>query len=134
MKLKKAEICVLTVTLLFLALTFGYRLGRNRGAAAFSVRTSEETELQVLPAAEPERSAARAVPPADAETPVALVNINSADAEELCTLNGIGETLAARIIAYREESGGFTCIEDITKVSGIGSSTFEKLRSRITVD
>ena len=134
MKLKKAEICVLTVTLLFLALTFGYRLGRSRGEAPFAVRTSAETELQVLPAAEPETGTVRAMPTTGTEAPTELVNINTADAEELCTLNGIGETLAARIIAYREENGNFTCIEDITKVSGIGSGTFEKLRSSIAVD
>ena len=124
MKLKKSELWVLAATLLFLALTVGFQLGRSRTPAAFSVRTAAE----YTPA--PETRASYSVP----EITEAPVNINTADREELCSLSGIGETLAERIIAYRDETGGFTAIEEITKVSGIGSSTFEKLRDRITVD
>lgn len=124
MKLKKAERWVLAATLLFLALSLGFHLGQRRSPAAFSVRTAAEA-----PAATPELRAALPEPEAE-ET----VNLNTADALRLCTLPGIGTTLAERIIAYREENGPFERIEDITKVSGIGSSTFDKLRSRITVD
>ena len=62
-----------------------------------------------------------------------LVNINTADAAVLQTLPGIGESRAAAIIAYREQNGAFTCIEDIMKVSGIKQAAFEKLKDRITV-
>ena len=127
MKLRKAEIWVLAATLLFLALTIGFHLGRSRTPAAFSVRTAvESTAAPQLTAAE---EALRSLP-----EEMQPVNINTAGKDALCTLSGIGETLAERIIAYREENGDFAAIEDITKVSGIGSSTFEKLRSRITVD
>ena len=61
------------------------------------------------------------------------VNINTASADELKTLPGIGDKKAADIIAYREESGKFNHIEDITKVSGIGSASFEKLKELIEV-
>lgn len=61
-----------------------------------------------------------------------LININTASAEELDSLPGIGPTLAQRIIAYREENGPFQTIEDIVNVSGIGSSTFENIKDLIT--
>lgn len=62
-----------------------------------------------------------------------LVDINTADVAALTTLPGIGESKAAAIIAYRQENGGFKRTEDITNVSGIGDSTYERLRSLITV-
>ena len=61
------------------------------------------------------------------------ININTATAEQLETLNGIGESLAAAIIAYREENGNFSSIEDIKNVSGIGDSKFEKIKDYISV-
>lgn len=64
----------------------------------------------------------------------ALVNINTAGKEELMTLKGIGESLADAIIEYRQSSGGFSSIEDLMQVSGIGETSFEKLRPYITVD
>ena len=62
-----------------------------------------------------------------------LVNINTANKEELCKLPGIGENKAKLIIEYREKHK-FTKIEDITKVSGIGKKIFEKIKNEITVD
>ncbi len=62
-----------------------------------------------------------------------LVNINTADESTLCTLPGIGSLKAASIIAYREQNGGFTSIEDILQVDGIKSGTYNKLKDKITV-
>lgn len=62
-----------------------------------------------------------------------LVNINTAGAALLCTLPGIGEAKAADIIAYREVHGGFASCEDIMKVPGIKTNTYEKIRDKITV-
>lgn len=61
------------------------------------------------------------------------INLNTATAQELMTLSGIGEAKAADIIAYREEHGGFETIEDIMKISGIKEAVFEKIRDQITV-
>lgn len=61
------------------------------------------------------------------------VDINTADAVLLQTLNGIGEKKAALIIAYREENGSFQTIEEIMEVSGIGEKTFEGFKNLITV-
>ncbi len=61
------------------------------------------------------------------------VDINTADAVLLQTLNGIGEKKAALIIAYREENGSFQTIEEIMEVSGISEKTFEGFENLITV-
>ena len=63
-----------------------------------------------------------------------LVNINTADAEMLKTLPGTGDAKAADIIAYREEHGAFSSIEDIKNVSGIGESIYNRISSGITVN
>ena len=62
-----------------------------------------------------------------------LVNLNTADAATLETLNGIGESLAAAIVQYRTEHGPFTSVDQLDQVSGIGPATLEKLRPYVTV-
>lgn len=62
-----------------------------------------------------------------------LVNINTADLSLLQTLNGIGPSLAERIIAYRTAHGPFATIEDIMQVSGIKEAVFAKIKDSITV-
>lgn len=62
-----------------------------------------------------------------------LVNINTADADALMSLPGIGEVKAAAIIAYRESYGPFTSIETLLNVKGIGQATLEGLREHITL-
>lgn len=61
------------------------------------------------------------------------VNLNTGLREELLTLPGVGEVMADRIIAYREEIGLFTCVEDLLNVKGIGEKMLEKLRDLVTV-
>ena len=61
------------------------------------------------------------------------ININEADKEALMTLNGIGDSKAENILAYREENGLFKSIEDIKNVSGIGEATFNNLKDSIVV-
>lgn len=62
-----------------------------------------------------------------------LVDLNTATAAELMTLPGIGETRAQAILAYREQNGRFSSIEEIMQVNGIKEGSFEKLRDYITV-
>lgn len=61
------------------------------------------------------------------------IDINSADAAELIKLHGIGEVLANEIISYREHSGGFSNIEEIMNVKGIGEGIFSDIRDNIYV-
>ncbi len=62
-----------------------------------------------------------------------LVDINAADVNRLTDLPGIGEKVAARIVAYRKENGRFQKIEEIMNVRGIGEKTFVKLQKHLTV-
>ena len=61
-----------------------------------------------------------------------LVNINTADAERLATLKGIGPALAQRIIEYREQNGAFKSIDEIKNVRGIGEKNFSAFKDKIT--
>ena len=63
-----------------------------------------------------------------------LVNINTADKEELMTLPGIGEAKALAIIAWRTEHGSFQSTEEIMQVSGIKESAYEKIKLLITTE
>ncbi len=68
----------------------------------------------------------------DSKTP-AIINLNSATALELEALPGIGPTLAAAIIAERDASGGFTTVEDLRSVHGIGDSRFADISELVMV-
>lgn len=61
-----------------------------------------------------------------------MININTANAEELMKLKGVGEKTAEKIIEYREQCP-FESIEDIMNVSGIGEKKFEDIRNMICV-
>lgn len=59
------------------------------------------------------------------------ISINTADANTLCQLDGIGPATAQKIIDYRNEHGLFQSLEELMNVKGIGQSRFEKIRDRI---
>ncbi len=61
------------------------------------------------------------------------INLNEATATELEELPRIGPAMAARIVAWREENGRFTSVEDLLAVTGIGAKTLEGLRELVTV-
>lgn len=60
------------------------------------------------------------------------IDLNTATKEQLMTLSGIGEVKAAAIIAYRQEKGTFSSIDELKNISGIGEKTFEKIKQFIT--
>ncbi len=62
------------------------------------------------------------------------ININTANKETLCLLDGIGETLAENIIAYREENGYFETKEELLNVHRIGEKTLDKIANYICVE
>jgi len=84
----------------------------------------EPDYIEVAATPEPENTYAVAV----------KININTATAEELQALSGIGAVLAERIIAYREEYGGFADIEEIKEVSGIGDKLFDSIKDFICAE
>jgi len=86
--------------------------------------------------AEPAQSGGNGEPPAEQaetieETVPAVVNINTATAEELDRLPGIGPAKARAIIEYRETYGRFETPEQLMEVKGIGQKTFERLKDMI---
>ena len=59
------------------------------------------------------------------------VSLNSATAEELTELKGVGEVTAQAIVAYREEHGGFKDVEELLEVSGIGPAKLAQLKDQV---
>lgn len=74
------------------------------------------------------------VPPGGtATTPGGLVNLNSASVAELETLPGVGPVTAEAIVEWRTRHGGFSAVEDLLEVHGIGEVTLEQLAPLVTV-
>jgi competence protein ComEA len=63
--------------------------------------------------------------------PGAPVSLSSATAEQLDTLDGIGPTLAQRIVQYRDAHGGFRSVQELRQVEGIGDKRFEALKAAL---
>ena len=91
---------------------------------AAPVQQPLSTPAKTAPEQTPNPSAAQ--PSAGAV--VTSININTANAERLALLSGIGPAKAAAIVAYREQHGPFESIDDLAKVSGIGAATVDKNR------
>jgi competence protein ComEA len=86
------------------------------------------------PSAEEAPAVGRATPRAEAESAPreadspAVINLNTATAEQLDTLPGVGPATAESILAYRKENGGFKSIDELLAVRGIGPKKLEKMR------
>lgn len=61
------------------------------------------------------------------------INLNTATVEELTSIDGLGESRASAIIEYRDYLGGYTSVEQIKEISGIGDATYAKLAPYLTV-
>lgn len=67
------------------------------------------------------------------ETPKSAIDLNRATAEELQQLPGVGPAMSERILQYRKENRGFTSVDDLDNVRGIGPKTLEKIRPFVIV-
>ena len=119
---KRVCLVVYIVLLLLCVFVLGYLAG--------SGNRSTQIELVV---SEPASAQPRASVVQMQEDPSGQIDINTADSLLLQTLPGIGPELADRIVAYREQVGGFVAIEQIKDVPGIGEKRYESLKSLITV-
>ncbi|HCW04148.1 MAG TPA: DNA-binding protein [Clostridium sp.] len=63
-----------------------------------------------------------------------IININTADKDQLEKIPGVGPVTAEKILEYREEKGYFNSIEDLKNINGIGEKTFENMKDKISVD
>lgn len=61
------------------------------------------------------------------------INVNTATAEELTTLPGIGQARAKAILSYRTEKGGFRSVEELKSIEGIGDKMFERIKDRVRI-
>lgn len=138
MKISRLELAALVLTAAFLAFSAGW-LARGTGdAPPVRIETertlSGEEDALVLPAPTPESA-----PPEDASAVPASpegkkkIDLNTATAEELETLPGIGAERARNIIADREANGPFRIVEDLTRVPGIGEGILAGLLDDVTV-
>lgn len=104
---------------------------------------ADDADREVVNLARPLDDGEQLAVPREGETPPAaegaapatdgLVDLNTADAAQLETLPRIGPALAERIIAWRDDNGGFTSIEDLLAVPGIGDKMLGSLRDLVTV-
>ena len=123
----KVSVLLAVVTVLFVGFTLGLFVGRNTGSGTVTLAVPAQMQTAPTTAA---TAAAETVPEETVSFPV---NINTADADTLTALPGIGRVLAERIVAYRRQNDSFRAIEEITKVEGIGEKKAEAILELITV-
>lgn len=93
--------------------------------------SSSEAQEKAAPGkAVPGKAVSTGTEAASSESPL---NVNNASAEQLEALPGIGASMAARIIEYRQKHGPFKRLEDLMNVRGIGEKNFQKLKPLITI-
>ncbi len=135
MKISKVEFAAVLLAAVFLAFTGGWFLRGTTQARPVWVETertlAQETPIVLTPP--PTETAAPSATQTTSSAGTGKVDLNTATAEELMTLPGIGEKRAADIIAYREANGPFRIPEDLTRVSGIGEGILAGLIDQVTV-
>ena len=99
------------------------------GSARGYVLGSASEEAAVLYEDPPER-AETVLPVTPQET---RIDLNTATLEELCTLKGIGPVKAQAILDYRDNYGGFVCVEELLEVKGIGESTYSNIKDYLYI-
>ena len=117
MKLNLLHKILIAVTAAALIFCTGFFIGYSNGKTTINISSTS-------PSSQNSNSA---------DSHAVLININTAGAEELELLPGIGPSLANAIIEYRENNGAFTKTEDIMNVKGISLMVYRSIQSLITV-
>ena len=133
MKISKLEFISILLAAVFLAFTGGWFLRGACQAQHVLVETERKLVQESPVALTPEPSASASPSASAAPVKSGKVDLNTATAEELMTLPGIGEKRAAAIIAYREANGPFLIPEELTEVDGIGEGILAGLIDQVTV-
>ena len=116
----------------------GARPRGDLNAINLAAKVADGQQVVVPPRAPAGATPAGAAAPATAAAgvataPAAPVSLNSATAEQLDTLDGVGPVTAQKIIAWREEHGGFRSVDDLGQVPGIGPKRLAALRDHVQV-
>lgn len=112
---------LLIITFLFCAFSLGYFLGKNQNHHSVHLTAIPTQAQHDLPAE------VNTVPETRQPEISFPIDINSAGLAELITLPGIGETLAQRILDFRNQHGNFAKPEELMNVEGIGSGKLEAI-------
>lgn len=119
LKIKFAEKIIVAVVAMFVIFAVGFWLGnRQRGVVV----------------EQPQTSALGLAPVTQTKDDIAAVNLNTATAEELATLPGIGEKLAELIVAFREECGPFRSVWALTAIEGIGEGKLNAILPYLKIE
>jgi comEA protein len=121
--MKNTGIVLALLCLLFAAFLGGFFLGRNANPSEVQLSRQPDTT-----------TVTESIPPTSAAAPGGLIHLNTATAQQLQTLPGIGPTLAQRIIDYRDANGPFTTLEQLMLVEDIGEKRFAAIKDYLTLE
>lgn len=133
---------VLSGIILYYALSMPKISVQDTSASVYTVSEVSETATQITANTVTDNGTDGAVAGAqsdtdsssDADVSVSYpLDLNTCTAEELMTINGIGEVKANNIIEYRDYLGGYTSVEQIKNIKGIGDKVYEKISPYLTV-
>lgn len=133
---------VLSGIILYYALSMPKILVQDTSASVYMVSEVSETATQITANTVTDNGTDGTVAGAksdadsgnDADVSVSYpLDLNTCTAEELMTINGIGEVKANNIIEYRDYLGGYTSVEQIKNIKGIGDKVYEKISPYLTV-
>lgn len=117
--MKKPQWILIGITGAFLFILLGMFVGRNFLGDSIRVNSSEQSLMQNSSTA--------------TEAPDGRIDINTATKQQLSILPGIGDTLAQRILDYRNEHGNFKTVDDLINVNGIGEGKLSQILPYIKV-
>ena len=121
--MKKASLVIVILTLICCTFAGGFFLGRGTTSSPISVSVIPTATMSAGPTTESSAAPTDGFP----------IDINTATAEDFSMLPGIGETLANRIVSYREDNGPFQTLADLLNVEGIGEKKLESILDYITI-